>query len=176
MLFQLFAACSCDILILFMICLGGEIIIHSYDLSVDAYQLFWYQYNSSSKFLVWFIIRHTQKAYYFASFKSLNCSLETFTNVWLLFIPLYIFLNSNICLDNTDYIFRSYERLEVFWLCFKAWNRNVIRNKNKTFKIVIERKLFYLIYKHLLCTKKLISIFQQTKWFWLNVSQKWNPM
>lgn len=93
MLFQLFAACSCDILILFMICLGGEIIIHSYDLSVDAYHLFWYQYNSNSKYMVWFLIRHTQKPYYFASFKSLNCSLETFTNVWLLFI-------SNHCTSN----------------------------------------------------------------------------
>lgn len=85
MLFQLFAACSCDILILFMICLGGEIIIHAYDLSNDAYHLFWYQYESRSKYMVWFLIRHTQKAYYFASFKSLNCSLETFTNVRLLF-------------------------------------------------------------------------------------------
>lgn len=66
-----------------MICLGGEIIIHAYDLSNDFYQLFWYQFNSNSKYMIWFMIGHTQKPYYFASFKSLNCSLETFTNVRL---------------------------------------------------------------------------------------------
>lgn len=84
-LFQLFAACSVDVLILFIFCLAGEIIIEANDLSSDAYSLDWYQYNWRSKYIVWFMILRTQKYYYFASFKSLNCSLETFVNVWLQF-------------------------------------------------------------------------------------------
>ncbi|XP_031617421.1 odorant receptor 13a-like [Contarinia nasturtii] len=81
MLFQLFAACSCDILVLFMFCLGGEIIIDAYDVSNSVYQLNWYQFDSNSKYMVWFMIGHSQKPYYFASFKSINCSLETFTEI-----------------------------------------------------------------------------------------------
>lgn len=80
-LFQLFAACSVDVLILFIFCLAGEIIIAANDLSSDAYSLDWYRYNCRSKYIVWFLILRTQKDYYFASFKSLNCSLETFVNV-----------------------------------------------------------------------------------------------
>lgn len=81
MLFQFVVACSCDIVVLFMICLGGEIIIDAYDISNDVYQLRWYQFSSNSKYMVKFMIATTQKPYYFAAFKSLNCSLETFTNV-----------------------------------------------------------------------------------------------
>lgn len=81
MLFQLFAACSCDILILFMICLAGEIIIHAYDLSDNIYQMSWYRFDANSKYMVWFMIGHTHKPYYFATFKCLNCSLETFMQV-----------------------------------------------------------------------------------------------
>lgn len=89
MVFQLVAACSCDVLILFMICVSGEIIIHAHDISSDVYKLLWYQYNSQSKYIVWLMIARTQKPHYFASYKSINCSLETFINVWNLFLAFY---------------------------------------------------------------------------------------
>lgn len=81
MLFQFIAACSCDVVVLFMICVNGEIIIHAQDISNDVYQLVWYQFDPKSKYTVWIMIARTQQPYYFASFKTVNCSLETFINV-----------------------------------------------------------------------------------------------
>lgn len=81
MLFQCLAACSCDVVVLFMICVSGEIIIHALDISNDVYQLAWYQFDPKSKYAVWIMIARTQQLYYFASFKTVNCSLETFINV-----------------------------------------------------------------------------------------------
>lgn len=81
MLFQCLAACSCDVVVLFMICISGEIIIHAHDISNDVYKLCWYRFDSKSKYVVWFMIARTQRPYYFASFKTVNCSLETFINV-----------------------------------------------------------------------------------------------
>lgn len=81
MLFQFVAVCSCDTAILFMICVGGQIIIHAHDFSDNVYGLRWYQFGTPSKFIVWLMIARTQKPYQFAAFKTVNCSLETFTNV-----------------------------------------------------------------------------------------------
>lgn len=81
MVFQLVAACSCDVLILFMFCVSGEIIIHAHEISVDVYKLLWYRFDARSKYIVWLMIARTQKPYYFASYKGINCSLETFINV-----------------------------------------------------------------------------------------------
>lgn len=126
MLFQLFAACSCDIVILFMICLGGEIIIHANDISNDVYQLNWYQFNTSSKYIVRQMIARTQSPYYFASFKSLNCSLSTFLNVWFAYCCYHcIFfwhLTTTTCsFGKIVWFFRLFEKLALFWLCFKVW-------------------------------------------------------
>lgn len=81
MLFQCLAACSCDVVVLFMICISGEIIIHAHDISDDVYKLFWYRFDSKSKYVVWLMIARTQRPYYFASLTTVNCSLETFINV-----------------------------------------------------------------------------------------------
>lgn len=78
MFFQMVAACSCDVVILFMFCVSGEIIIHSYDISNDVYSLPWYQFDANAKTAVQLMIRRTKKPYHFASYKSVNCSVETF--------------------------------------------------------------------------------------------------
>lgn len=81
MIFLFVAACLCDILILFIFCLSGEIIIHSNDISNDVYQLNWYRFDKKSKYFVFQLIIRAQKPYYFASWKTINCSLETFALV-----------------------------------------------------------------------------------------------
>lgn len=91
MLFQFIAVCMCDILVLFIYCFGGEIVIYAYDISSDVYQLNWYQFNRKSKMLIRLMIARTQKPYNFASLKAFNCSLETFANVWSNFFFYFVF-------------------------------------------------------------------------------------
>lgn len=81
MLYQLIAACSADIVILFMFCVGGEMIIGAFDISTDVYQLCWYEYDARAKYIVWLMIARTQKPYQFADYKTLNCCLAAFINV-----------------------------------------------------------------------------------------------
>lgn len=75
------AACFCDISILFMVCIGGEIIIGAYDISTDVYQLGWYEFDVRAKYIICLMIARTQKPYQFADYKTLNCCLATFINV-----------------------------------------------------------------------------------------------
>lgn len=82
-LFQLVAACSCDIVVLFLFCVSGEIIIDSHDISDDVYNLFWYQFDAKSKLAVRLMIARTQKPYRFTSYETINCSLETYIIVWI---------------------------------------------------------------------------------------------
>lgn len=78
MIFQMVAACSCDVVILFMFCVSGEIVIHFNDISNDVYSLPWYQFDARAKFAVYLMIFRTQKPYQFAPYKTINCSLELF--------------------------------------------------------------------------------------------------
>lgn len=78
MFFQMVAACSCDVVILFLFCVSGEIVIHSNDISNDVYSLPWYQFDEKAKFAVYLMVFRTQKPYHFAPYKSINCSLELF--------------------------------------------------------------------------------------------------
>lgn len=151
MLFQLFAACSCDILILFMICLAGEIIIHTNDISNDVYHLDWYQFNATSKHIVRLMIARSQIPYYFASFKSLNCSLATFLNVWFAYHT--SFFHTWSLTIQLEMFFSDYSKS---WRCFGDASKHEL---NKHFlcvcKSIFDKKeRFYQ--KHLvynICTK-----------------------
>lgn len=103
MLLQFIAACSCDILILFMFCVGGEIIISANNISNDIYQLCWYNYNSWAKYNVWLMIARTQKPYRFADCTALNCCLATFTNVMILNIFSFVLFEKLISSIIADY-------------------------------------------------------------------------
>lgn len=84
MLLQFFAASLCDVMVLFIYCSGGEIVIHACEISNDVYQLNWYQFDGTTKMWIRLMIARTQKPYYFGSFKTLNCSLETFAGVCII--------------------------------------------------------------------------------------------
>lgn len=96
MVIQFVVVCSCDLLVLSIICFSGEKMSNAHDISFDIYSLYWYQFDDKSKYIVWFMIARTQKTYYFASYKGLNCSLEMFISVrigllnfWISFFLLY---------------------------------------------------------------------------------------
>lgn len=82
MWFQLLAACSGVTLALLLFCLGGEIIIHSNNISVDIFHMPWYRFDRKSRYFNWIMISRTQSQYYFfSSYKSINLSLDTFAGV-----------------------------------------------------------------------------------------------
>lgn len=116
MIFQMVVVCACVIQVLFTYCLCGEIMIDAYDISDDVYKLFWYRFDSKSKYIVWLMIARTQKPYHFASFQGINCSMETFLTVTTL-------TKISFRLENQFFtlVYRLFEKLLPFWLCSKAF-------------------------------------------------------
>lgn len=81
-LFQMFAACSCDTLIIFIFCFGGDVIIDAQDISDDIYQLPWYQFDANAKHIVRIMMRRAELPFiFFTAYKQINFSLDTFTSV-----------------------------------------------------------------------------------------------
>lgn len=81
MFYQLIAACFCDILILFMFCFGGEMIIDAFDISTDVYKIRWYEYDERAKYIIRLMMARAQKPYQFADYKTINCCSAAFINV-----------------------------------------------------------------------------------------------
>lgn len=129
MIFQMVVVCACVIQVLFTYCLCGEIIIDAHDISDDVYKLFWYRFDSKSKYIVWLMIARTQKPYHFASFQGINCSMETFLTV--------------ITLTKTSF------RLEKqFSFCFTDYSKSYCRfdHAPKHLKWKEELQLLFLIW------------------------------